>query len=251
MKKLILLQNDFAGSGKSTVVRLMRRYLNQHHVEHQFLVLDEEESSIESDAKYLNPYQGGAKALIAAVDKSDITIAEIATGMGDVWMKHYEQHEFYNVLSEMGVEVSVILPVTNDPESFDGITEAAEVYSDNVQYLIAHSTTSAYEENNRDWDRSYAARVMDMFEAVELRFPAAANEMENTFRMRHTDLAASLLEVGDEESYGKEYVKWLRRSMGQVETARQYLFGDAFRALADHSDEPVKRTRRKAEKLSV
>jgi hypothetical protein len=251
MKKLILLQNDFAGSGKSTIVRLMRRYLNQHHVEHQFIVLDEEETSIESDAEYFNPYQGGAKALVAALDRSPITFAEIASGMGEIWMKNYEQHEFYNLMHEMGVDVTVVLPVTSDAESFDAVTEAAEVYSDNVQYLIAHSTTSAYEENNRDWDRSYAARVMDMFEAVELRFPSAANEMENNFRLKHTNLPASLLEVGAEESYGKEYVKWLRRSMGQIETARQYLFGDAFRALADHSDEPVKRNRRKAEKLTA
>lgn len=251
MKKLILLQNDFSGSGKSTVVRLMRRYLNQHQVPHQFIVLDEEETSIEPDAEYMNPYQGGAKALVAAVDRSPITIAEIATGMGEIWMKHFEQFEFYHLLHEMGVEVTVILPVTNDPESFDAVTEAAEIYSDNVQYLIAHSTTSAYEENNRDWDRCYAARVMDMFEAVELKFPAAGNDMENIFRVHHTDLASSLLEVGNEESFGKEYVKWLRRSMGQVETARQYLFGDAFRALADNSDEPVKRTRRKAAKTAA
>jgi hypothetical protein len=85
-----------------------------------------------------------------------------------------------------------------------------------------------------------------MFEAVELRFPAAANEMENTFRARHTDLASSLIDVGHEESYGKEYVKWLRRSMGQVETARQYLFGDTFRALMDTSKEPAKRSRKSA-----
>ena len=251
MKKLILIQNDFSGAGKSTVIRLLRRYLNQHHVDHQFLVLDEEESSIETDAKYLNPFQGGSKALVAALDRAEITIVEVATGVGEMWMRAYEQHEFYNLLHEMGVEVTVALPVTNDGESFDAVTESAEVYSDNVQYLIVHSTTSAYEEDDKGWDTSYAARVMDMFEAVELRIPAAGNEMENAFRMQHTDLASALLELGNEERYGKEFGRWLKRSMGQVETARQYLFGDTFRALADTSKEPTKRSRSKAKAMAL
>jgi len=34
--------------------------------------------------------------------------------------------------------------------------------------------------------------------------------------------------------------------MGQIETARQYVFGDTFRALADNSKEPVKRGRKSA-----
>ncbi len=250
MKKLILLQNDFAGAGKSTVVRLLRRYLQQHNVVHQFLVMDEEESSIEPDARYLNPYQGGAGTLVSWLDRSPMTILEIASGMGEMWMKLYDQHELHHVFHEMGVEMTIVLPVTNDVESFDAVTEAAEVYSDNVQYLIAHSTTSAYDESDRGWDSSYAARVMDMFEAVELKFPAATIEMENMFRNRHTDLAASLADVGNEEAYGKDFAKWLRRSMGQVETARQYLFGDNFRALADNSKEPARRSRKSA-KLAV
>ena len=246
MKKLILIQNDFSGSGKSTVVRLLRRYLNQHRVEHQFLVLDEEESSIEADARYLNPSQGGAKSVIAALEDCPLTLVEIATGAAESWEKAYEQHEFYHLLTEMGVETTVVVPLTNDAESFNAVIAAAEIYSDNVQYLIAHNTTSAYDDDDSSWDTSYAARVMDMFEAVELRIPAASIDIENALRMQHTTLASSLLDVGNEDSFGKDYSKWLRRAMGQIETARQYVFGDHFRALADTSKEPAKRGRKTA-----
>lgn len=242
MKKLILIQNDFSGAGKSTVVRLLRRYLGQHHVEHQFLVLDEEESSIELDARYINPAPSSVAQIVNALDGCPITIMEVATGLGEMFMKLFERHEMYNLLNEIGVETTVMIPVTNDTESFDAVTEAAEIYSDNVQYLIAHSTTSAYDEDDGSWDTSYAARVMDMFEAVELRFPAATVEMEGSFRAEHTDLACSLLDDNGER-YGKDYPKWLRRAIGQVETARQYLFGDAFRSLLDTSAEPVRKTR--------
>ncbi len=245
MKKLILIQNDFSGSGKSTVVRLLRRYLNQHRVPHQFIMLDEEEISSEPEVQYLNPTQPGVmRQLLDVLEESQINIMEAATGFGELVAKLYEQHEFYSVLSDMGIELTVVLPVTNDPESFDAVTQAAEIYSDNVQYLIAHNTTSAYDEDDGSWDSCYAARVMDMFEAVELRFPSSGVEMDNAFRTQHTHLAAALQEPDAESLYGKEFARWYKRSIGQVETARQYLFGDAFRSLADTTKEPAKRGRK-------
>ena len=245
MKKLILIQNDYPGAGKSTLVRLLRRYLNQHRVSHQFIVLDEEEMCHEGDARCLNPTQSGFhKHLLQALEESDITLVEAASGMGEMMCRAYDQHELYSAFADLGVETTVVLPVNNDSESFDAVTEAAEAYSDNVQYLIAHSTTGAYDDDDGSWDSSYAARVMDMFEAVELRFPAAGVEMETAFRLHHTDLAAALLEADAEDRYGKEFGRWLKRSMGQTETARQYLFGDAFRSLADNSKEPTKRGRK-------
>jgi len=245
MKKLILVQNDFSGSGKSTVVRLLRRYLNQHRAPHQFIMLDEVEKSSEPEVRYLNPTQPCAmRHLLEVLNESPITVMETATGLAEFVSKLYEQHELYTALADTGVELTIVLPVTNDPESFDAVTLAAEVYSDTVQYLIAHNTMSAYDEDDGSWDASRAARVMDMFEAVELRFPSAGAEMENAFSNQHTHLAAALLQDDAETRYGREFSRWLKRSMGQVETARQYLFGDAFRSLADNSKTPATNARK-------
>jgi hypothetical protein len=87
--------------------------------------------------------------------------------------------------------------------------------------------------------------------AVELRIPAATVEMESTFRSLHTDLACSLLEEGQENILGKDHSKWTRRAIGQIETARQYLFGDAFRSLLDTSAEPTRKARGRKAALSL
>jgi hypothetical protein len=252
MKKLILIQNDYAGAGKSTVVRLFRRYLATHNVAHQFVLLSEDRRTVEPDVIHLDPgdIEDEADTLVDLVDAADITIMEMATGMGEFFKRQYEQHELHEILQTMGVETMVVLPVSNDGESFDGVTDAAETFRDNVQYLIAHSTTSAYTEDSNAWDSSYAARVMDMFEAVELRIPEATLEMQQTFRQRQVTLAKAMLDADPEATFGKDSGKWLRRAIGQIEMARQYVFGDHFRALAE-PDKPTRKPRAKKSELAL
>ena len=149
------------------------------------------------------------------------------TGLGEFFNKFYHGTEMDQTLQAAGIALSVVLPVTADRESFDSVTEAAEVFSDNAEYLIAHLVTSCYDEDDKVWDTSYAARVMDMFEAVELHIPEITFQLELSTERMSLDNA---LQNGDaEERLGKEYTKWHRRVMGQVDSARQYLFGDAFR----------------------
>ena len=52
-----------------------------------------------------------------------------------------------------------------------------------------------------------------------------------------------------EERLGKEYTKWHRRVMGQVDSARQYLFGDAFRPTM--APKPAKTVRKSKTKLAA
>jgi hypothetical protein len=111
------------------------------------------------------------------------------------------------------------------------VIEAAEVYSDNAEYLIAHLITSSYEDDEKIWDRSYAARVMDMFEAVELHIPEIGFQIEMELRAQHKELADAILDLNAAGSCGKDFTKWNNRVMGQVESARQYLFGEAFKPL--------------------
>lgn len=227
MKKLILIQNDYPGTGKSTLALCFQRYLEQYGVAHQLLSLTEEGVSstpggIPLDVGSLTPDE-----FFGRVDAEALTILEIGTGLGEFFNKFYQGSEMDQLLSEAGIAVSVVLPVTADRESFDSVIDAAEVYSDNAEYLIAHLVTSCYDEDDKVWDTSYAARVMDMFEAVELHIPEISFHAELSAERMTLDNALQTTDA--EERLGKEYTKWHRRVMGQVDSARQYLFGDAFR----------------------
>lgn len=240
MKKLILIQNDYPGTGKSTLALCLHRYLQQYGVTHQVLSLTEEEATSTPHSKALDVANLTPVEFFENVDASPLTILDIGTGLGEFFNKFYQSAEMEQILLEADIAVSVVLPVTADRESFDSVIEAAEVFSDNAEYLIAHLVTSCYDEDDKVWDTSYAARVMDMFEAVELHIPEITFQLElSTERM---SLDNALQEDNAEERLGKEYTKWNRRVMGQVDSARQYLFGDAFRPTL--APKPAKTTRK-------
>lgn len=228
MKKLILLLNDYPSTGKSTLARCFSHYLNRFGVSHQLKTLVEETESDDDDS-LLDASRITPRSFLQMVDESPITVLEVTTGQGDFFAKFYSNHSLEALLDEAGVSLSVVLPVTSESESFDSVIEAAETFSDHAEYLIAHLVTSSYEEDDKVWDRSYAARVMDMFEAVELHIPEVGFQIEHELHARHLELSEVLLDASIQESLGKDFAKWQDRVLGQVESARQYLFGEAFR----------------------
>ena len=230
MKKLILIQNDHPSTGKSTLVHCLSRYLDQYGVPHQVKALAEDLAEDKPD-HFLDSSRLTVRSFLHVLDKCPITILEISTGLAEFFLKFYQNHQLESLFDGAGISLSVVLPITSESDSFDAVIEAAEVYSDNAEYLIAHLITSSYEDDEKIWDRSYAARVMDMFEAVELHIPEIGFQIEMELRAQHKELAEAILDLNAAGSYGKDFTKWNNRVMGQVESARQFLFGEAFKPL--------------------
>lgn len=231
MKKLLLIQNDYAGAGKTTLARCITRYLKQNRAHFQTLVLSEEEGDVGDAHAWIDPNNLNLREFVNHLDMAPLTILEAASGMAELFGKFYQSHEMQDLLHELGVEMTAIIPVTGETDSYQAVIDAAETFSDNAQYLIAHTVTSSYEDDDAVWDRSYAARVMDMFEAVELHIPELGFQVEQLLRSKHIDLAEALLDGDPCATYGKDFEKWYRRIESQIDGTRQYLFGDDFKPL--------------------
>ena len=246
MKKLILIQNDYPSTGKSTLAHCCARYLQEYGAPHQLLSLVDDAGN-DTSGRVFDASTLTADSLLDKLDESPVTILEVATGMGEFFQKLYQNEQLDLILSEASVSLSVVIPVTSEHDSFDSVLEAAEVYSDNAEYTIAHLITSSYEDDDKVWDTSYAARVMDMFEAVELYIPEIGMHLEMELRAHHASLDDALMDPQADEHFGKDFTKWMGRVMGQLDSARQYLFGEAFRPTT--APKPVKKTRAKARAL--
>jgi len=243
MKKLILIQNDYPSTGKSTLAQCCARYLKEYGAAHQILRLLED-AGTDNTGRVFDGSTLTAETLLRRLDVSPITILEVATGMGEFFEKLYQDAQLETRLPLANVSLSVVLPVTCEHDSFDSVIQASEVYSDHAEYTIAHLITSSYEDDDKVWDTSYAARVMDMYDAVELYIPEIGMHLEIELRGRHASLEHALLDPQADEHFGKDFTKWMSRVMGQLDSARQYLFGDAFHPTT--APKPVKKTRAKA-----
>ena len=246
MKKLILIQNDHPGTGKSALANSIHQYLRMADSQHkQILIVDENAENSANDSTVFDAITLNPDDFFAAIDSAPITICELQTGMGEFFGRFFQQHEIDNLLHEAGIGLTVVLPVTGDAESFESVIEAAEVYSDNAEYAIAHLVTSSYDDDDKIWDTSYAARVMDMFEAVEVHIPETTFQLEIELRSQHIDLAGALSQTNPDETYGGEFTKWFQKVLSQIDGVRQYLFGDDFRATVAQA-KPTRRTATKA-----
>ena len=231
MKKLILIQNDHPGTGKSALANSIHHYLLKAETGHQQVqIVDEHSDTSDRDATIFDANTLNPRDFLASLDAGTITVCEIQTGMGEFFGRFFQQHELDNVLNEAGISLTVVIPVTGEAESFESVIEAAEVFSDNAEYAIAHLVTSSYDDDDKVWDTSYAARVMDMFEAVEVHIPETTFQLEMELRTQHVDLAQALAQADPDETYGREFTKWFQKVLVQIDGVRQYLFGDDFRA---------------------
>lgn len=229
MKRLILIQNDYAGAGKTTLAQCFDHYLNIHRVPHHNAVLTET-TDVNRTRSQMDADDLKLAVFIGLLDKSDLLILEVESGMTDLFYGFYEKHELAALLPEMGWDMTVVVPVTSEEESFDAVTTAAEVFSDAAQYFVVHTPTSSfYDDESRAWERSHAARVMDMFEAVDMDMPPAPDSLEFQLKVRHAELP-DVIEVTDADPVlHTEVSKWFRKVGAQLDTTKKYVFGDAFR----------------------
>ena len=252
MKRLILIQNDYSGAGKSTLGQCLHHYLQSFRApHHRFAIVETADPSLsisQIDAVGLRRAD-----FIAELDRSDLTIMEVDSGLAELFATFYKKHDLEHLLPELGVELTLAIPVTSDRESFDGVTAAAETFSDSAQYLIVHTpTSSVYDDDETCWERSYPARVMDMFEAADLHMPPCSESLELRLKLTHTTLLEAMKDSAPDPALHEEISIWFRRVGVHLDTACKYIFGDAFRpAIIVKHEAPAKQRRTRKAKLSV
>src|SRR5471032_2045729 len=109
MKRLILIQNDYPGAGKSTLAECLHHYLQSYRVQHHLVSLVE---TADDSCPHDQIEAGGFRlpSLIAHLDRSDLVILDVASGLGEMFNSFYKKHELDHVLPELGFEMTVLVP---------------------------------------------------------------------------------------------------------------------------------------------
>ena len=108
MKKLIIIQNDYPGTGKSTLSLCLQRYLAQYGVDHRLLCLSEGNDSSAPGATLLDADSLTPRSFLAHVDACALTILEVGTGLGEYFNQFLQSSELDTILRELeGSDVDV------------------------------------------------------------------------------------------------------------------------------------------------
>jgi len=235
MNKLILLPSDVPATGKSTLARCLSRYLDLHDVPHRCLAVGEDTASDQDiEFTHLQPQR-----LLSLFDTASVVILDLATGCASPFARRFEAGDWAGLIAQHDISLTVVLPVTAEPDSFEPVLEAVETYADGAEYVVAHLLSGCYDSEDRDWDRSYAARVMDMFETTELYVPEAGASLEAELHMLHLNLADAVATHSEEPLLAN----WLQNVLAQVDGVRRPLFGDALQPTSIRRPLPGKRAR--------
>ncbi len=175
MKKLVLVINDLPGSGKSTLSEVLVEKFEQEGFATGLVATncseDADERFSESPAAIPWDFEEDSEmlTLLSKLDESDALVLDIGTGDFAEFHDFAERADFFDVLGELGVELTLVIPLHGDTDPTDTVLEIAECFSDNADYVVVLDSSAPRE----DWDGSYAQKVMSYLGAVEIKAPAA------------------------------------------------------------------------------
>ena len=226
MKRLILVQNDLGGTGKSTLTSCFQRYLDSHRVPHLAICISENgESSSESiHSIALDDVMHGE--LVPYLNATEMLLVEVDTGLAEAVT------DYLSAMPSLGqkFELMVVVPVTGDAESFEAVIHSARTFSDRAQYAVVHMPTgSEYGEDEAVWEHSKAARLMDLLDGVDVEIPAVPSSLATELHSIDLELAEALQYEWIEGTLDTALTAWSKKLHNQLDATRKYVFGEAFR----------------------
>lgn len=178
MKKLLVVLNDLEGSGKSTLAFTLSHFLKENEISHSLILGDESDIEAGLGSEYWDiEDEIEMSQLIRALDRSDAVVVDVASGAARNWGEFCESEELDNVLSEMDVEMTLIIPEHLSERCHEEIVDLAEIFSDQADYVIAHLPLEARGSKEEKWKGGYAAKAVNYLGALEISLPGISADL--------------------------------------------------------------------------
>lgn len=193
MKKLLVVLNDLEGSGKSTLAFTLSHFLHENEVSHTLVLSDESDIEAGLGGEYWDiEDEIEMSQLIRALDRSDAVVVDVASGAARNWGEFCESEELENVLSEMDVEMTLIIPEHLSERCHEEIVDLAEIFSDQADYVIAHLPLEARGSKEEKWKGGYAAKAVNYLGALEISLPGIPSDLETALESSGLSLPQAL-----------------------------------------------------------
>ncbi len=225
MKKLLVVANDLEGSGKSTLALTLSHFLNEREISHSLILSDESDIESGRDGEYWDiEDEIEIGQLIRALDQSDAVIVDVASGAARNWGEFCESQELENLLAELDVEMTLIIPEHLSERCHEEIVDLAEIFSDQADYVIAHLPLEARGSVQEKWKGGAAAKAMNYLGALEISVPGISPDLATALESSGKTLSEALSETADLPRFLEVQVtEWREQAALACERAGDYL----------------------------
>ncbi len=225
MKKLIVVANDIEASGKSTVSRAIARHLNEQEVNCALISSDERDT----DGGFRGEFwdfndELEISQLIHTLDRHDAVVLDVQSGMARVWAEFCEEQELDELLNEMDVEMTLVIPCNESERANEEVVDIAEIFSDQTDYVIAHLPIEARGSRRVEWKNSGAAKAVKYLGAIEISVPAIHSELQTALDSSDLDLVKAFDNLSDMPRFVEiQTMQWLEDTFSILAHADEYL----------------------------
>ncbi len=220
MKKVILILNDLAGSGKTTCAQVLHEHLLRRGVDHIQVTTDTTSDLDLPEFETLDITDGlEPNDIVSLVDRGSVAVVDVHSEDGAATLgEFFVENEIADLLGELEASLTVVIPANDEVESFEGIERLTRMFADDADYVVVRSTVPA--EYSAAFEGSEGAHALEQLGAVFVEMP----EMDS-------DLVGELdglgLSVAEALYARKQLPRYLRNDLHTWEIDFAEALGDA------------------------
>ena len=232
MKKLIVVVNDLERSGKSVLARAIAHHLAEQEVDHLLVTSDEKDMTDSFPGEFWDlEDQFELSQLIGALDSHDSVILDVHTGAARTWGEFCESEDLENLLAELDAEMTLVVPNTQSERCNEEITDIAEIFADQSDYIIAHFPGE--ERTAIDWKGSVAEKAIRYLGAAEIDIPSLDGDLATAVRNTEVSLTDALNDPTELPRFAEVPVQqWLEKVSFSLTQAHDYIIPEAIGPVA-------------------
>jgi hypothetical protein len=175
MKKMILVTNDAQACGKTSTALVIAEYLRRKQVRH-CLANTSVNQELPCDTALLNLEEGCSPAeLVDLFDGHDAVVVDVHTEEGQRFGTWFRKHGMDEILMELNVDLTVILPLCDDAIVHREALAMAEMFTGMGDFVAVRSPLMA--DVPESFFGSQAAKALRLLGASIVEAPALADEV--------------------------------------------------------------------------
>ncbi len=235
MKKLLVVINDLEGSGNSVVSRTLSHYLKENEIRHTLIISDERDVEAGLDGEFWDiEDEIEMSQLIRTLDRSEAVIVDVASGAARNWAEFCESEELDNVLAEMDVEMTLVIPEHLSERCHEEVVDLAEIFSDQADYVIVHLPIQPRGSAEEKWKGGYAAKAVNYLGALEVTLPPIGADLVTALNSADVSLARALGQMENLPRFLEvQMTEWREQAALACESAGDYLIPERIDGLVN------------------